>query len=155
MNPQNPQNRDNTARLNLKRLVSVRSFAIVGEIVVCLAAVWWLDMVLPLTILLALIGLHILINLLTWLRMHWPRPVSTLEFLIQLALDAGVLTALLYFGGGAANPFVSLLLLPLVVAAAILPNPYVWLMAALVVLAYGLLMIEYHPMPMAHMGSGN
>jgi two-component system sensor histidine kinase RegB len=151
----NPQNRDNTARLNLKRLVSVRSFAIAGEMVVCIAAVWWLDMVLPLTILLTLIGLHILINLLTWLRMRWPRPVSTLEFLIQLALDAGVLTALLYFGGGAANPFVSLLLLPLVVAAAILPKPYVWLMAALVVLAYGLLMIEYHPMPMAHMGSGN
>jgi two-component system sensor histidine kinase RegB len=56
------------------------------------------------------------------------------------------LTALLYFAGGSTNPLVSLLLLPLMIAATILPARYSWGVAALAVCCYSLLLFWYLPL---------
>ncbi|MDP1634341.1 MAG: ATP-binding protein, partial [Gallionellaceae bacterium] len=58
-----------------------------------------------------------------------------------------VLTVLLYYGGGSTNPFVSLYLLPLVIAAATLTRRHTWGMAALTLACYSLLMVWYVPLP--------
>ncbi|MEQ8231017.1 MAG: ATP-binding protein [Gammaproteobacteria bacterium] len=55
-------------------------------------------------------------------------------YLAQLMADMVALSALVYFTGGAFNPFISLFLLPIVFAAAALPAPAT---AALTVLAIG------------------
>ncbi|TNC96954.1 MAG: two-component system, sensor histidine kinase RegB [Gallionellaceae bacterium] len=89
----------------------------------------------------------VLANLLTWWRLSLDYPVSNLELFLQLCLDVNALTVLLYFGGGSTNPFVSLYLLPLVLAAATLPRRYTWGMAALTVACYSLLMVWYVPLP--------
>jgi len=137
---------DFTSKLNLKRLVIMRAVAVVGEALALLVASSLLDMQLPLLGLGAMIILHGVAMGLTGWRARRVRIVSATEFWIQLAIDVVVLTGLLYLAGGAANPFVSLLLLPLVVAATLLPKLQVWSMAGLVVLAYGLLMFEFQPM---------
>jgi len=88
-----------------------------------------------------------------------PWPVTDNEFLAQLLIDVLGWTALMYFSGGASNPFVSYYIVPLVVAAAVLPWRFTWLVAGTSLLAYSLLLYYYRPFPLfsphAHMGHGD
>ncbi len=143
--------------LSLKRLFMLRSTAIVIELIAITVAIVLLGMALPLLALLATVTLHAVINVVTWLRLQRQPIVSAPEFAFQLALDTLVLAMLLYFSGGYTNPFVSLLLLPLVITAAILPQRYAWLIAALTISSYTTLMFTYQPLSHRHMPhqSGN
>ena len=150
----NPQaNTDPTTTLNLQRIFILRNIAIACELLAIILASRALVMILPLFPLLTIILVHGLFNIITLLRTRRPRPVSSSEFFIQLAFDALMLTALLYFTGGSTNPFVSLFLLPLIVTAVILPSRFVWAMASLTIACYTLLMFFYQPLPHAHHGT--
>jgi two-component system sensor histidine kinase RegB len=134
----------------LRRLVALRSVAVIVQLVT-LTAVWqilelaldWLPMLLTTAALAA-------INLLTWLRLRSDRPVHNPELFAQLCLDVLALSVLLYYGGGSTNPFVSLYLLPLVIAAATLPGRYTWGMALLTAACYSVLMFYYVALPHNH-----
>jgi len=140
---------DSTVILNLKRMLVLRSIAIVCEFLVLAVAVLVLHMDLPLIAMLVVIALHIVINVLAWARLRLRDPVKVPEFALQLALDTVVLALLLYYSGGYTNPFVSLFLLPLVIAASILPQIYIWSMAVLTISCYSVLIFYYHPLPMS------
>lgn len=158
----------------LRRLVALRGMAVAAQLLT-LAVVWkileleldWQPMLLTVA---ALAG----INLLTWLRLggaagsgHPPasplrgprlrssKPVSNPELFAQLCVDVLALTILLYYGGGSTNPFVSLYLLPLVIAAATLPGRYTWGMAAITAACYSVLMFYYIPLPHNHHHDGD
>lgn len=139
----------------LRRLVALRAMAVAAQLLT-LGAVWkileleldWQPMLLTVA---ALTG----INLFTWLRLRSSKPVSNLELFAQLCVDVLALTILLYYGGGSTNPFVSLYLLPLVIAAATLPGRYTWGMAALTAACYSLLMFYYIPLPHNHHHEGD
>ncbi len=73
-------------------------------------------------------------------------PVGDAELFFELLADVGCLTALLYLSGGSTNPFVSLYLLPLTIAAAALPARYAWSMAGLTVTGYTLLLFFFRPL---------
>ncbi len=77
---------------------------------------------------------------------RWIKPVTANTLSVYLYLDLLILALLLFFSGGASNPFVSLLLLPLVIAA-LLPLGQVWIMTAITVALYTLLMFHYRPLP--------
>lgn len=134
----------------LRRYVALRSIAIAAQLIT-LAVVWkilqlelgWQPMLLVISALAA-------INLFTWLRLRGSTPVSNLELFAQLCVDVLALSVLLYYGGGSTNPFISLFLLPLVIAAATLPPRYTWSMAMLAVACYSLLMAYYIPLPHNH-----
>ncbi len=134
----------------LRRLVALRGIAVAAQLVT-LAIVWsilnlelnWWPMLLTITALAA-------INLFTWLRLRKDNPVSNPELFAQLSIDVIALTILLYYGGGSTNPFISLYLLPLVIAAATLPPRYTWGMAVLTTLCYTFLMKFYVPLPALH-----
>src|SRR5690606_14448600 len=81
---------------------------------------------------------------------HHTFPVSNLEFFAQLLIDIFALTALLYLSGGSTNPFISLYLLPLTIAAAILPWRYTWAIAGITITCYTILLFEYIPLPHDH-----
>jgi two-component system sensor histidine kinase RegB len=89
-------------------------------------------------------------NLLSWLRLRTQTPVSNLELFAQLCADVSALSILLYYAGGSTNPFVSLYLLPLVIAAATLPQGYTWAMAIFTTACYTVLMKYYQPLPGTH-----
>ena len=152
-NPQLSSSDPATAH-NLRRLFNLRNIAIICELIAVIVASQILAMGLPLFPLAVIISVHCVINLVTLLRMRRPQPISSLEFFIQLVLDALVLTALLYFVGGSTNPFVSLFLLPLVVVATILPQRFAWAMAALTIGCYTMLLFFYLPLPHAHIKHG-
>ncbi len=67
--------------------------------------------------------------------------VGEATLVAQLLFDIAAITVLVYFTGGAANPFVSLLLLPVAVAAAALAKRSTWLVAAVAVGCYTALML--------------
>lgn len=158
-----------TGHSQLRRLVALRSIAVAAQLIT-LAVVWKiLKLELDWEPMLLTIATLAFINLFSWLRLHSPRkgdaavypkpsvsplrsssPVSNPEMFAQLSVDVIALTILLYYGGGSTNPFISLYLLPLVIAAATLPGRYTWSMAALTAACYSLLMVYYIPLPHIH-----
>lgn len=128
-------------------LLGVRAALVLGEGVLLALAVLLLEARLPWWPVLALLGIHLV--LLAWgygLRRH---ALSWLETALQLATDAALLGGLVYFTGGYANPFIFLLLVPLILGSVFLPPRLAWSLAAWVGLIYTLLMAYYHPLVLA------
>lgn len=134
----------------LRRLVALRGIAAAAQLIT-LAVVWEiLELKLDWQPMLLTIATLVTINLFSWLRLRNKTRVSNPELFAQLSVDVIALTILLYYGGGSTNPFVSLYLLPLVIASATLTPRYTWGMAALTAACYSLLMVYYIPLPHIH-----
>lgn len=138
---------------NLRRLYILRNVAIAGQVLTVAWVQYGLAMPLPLPAIGLIIGLMAGFNLLTRWRLTRAFPVTNLEIFLQLLIDTGALTVLLYLSGGAANPFVSLYLLPLVIVAITLPRSYTGLMTAVTIACYTLLMFKAVPLPAHHGGA--
>jgi two-component system, sensor histidine kinase RegB len=118
----------NTGRVNLGHLFWLRCLAIIGQIVTIVVVEQFFGVHLPLSAMLMIIGLEVVFNALTWVRVASARPETNLELLGQLWVDLGALSGLLFLSGGTTNPFVSLYLPSLAIAAAVLPWTYmIWL----------------------------
>src|SRR3569623_1016608 len=139
-----------SAALNLQGLVVYRYLMLAGQLSAAGAATA-LDFSLPLPAVLTIIALFAIFNLATVLRLrrHATR-VTEQELFLHLLSDVLILTALLHFTGGSTNPFVSLFLVPLTLAAAALPGRYTWAVAAAALCCYSLLMVWYVPLPHQH-----
>lgn len=153
MNPSNAVARIDlsaqTRLSHLRRLVLLRSIAVAAQFATLALVYRFLEMKLQWAPMLTTVAMLALLNLLTWWRLRAAYPVFNLELFAQLCADVLALSVLLYFGGGSANPFISLFLLPLVIAAATLPRGYTWAMAAITTGCYTLLMRFYAPLPTA------
>jgi len=118
----------NTGRVNLAHLFWLRSLAIIGQLATIAVVEQFFGVHLPLPAMLAIIGLEVLFNALTWVRVASARPETDLELLGQLWVDLAALSGLLFLSGGTTNPFVSLYLPSLAIAAAVLPwRHMIWL----------------------------
>lgn len=137
-----------TGHSHLRRLVLLRAIAVVGQCATLALVYRVLEIELEWLPMIATIAGLVVLNLLTWWRLRADRPVSNSELFAQLCADVLALSVLLYYGGGSTNPFISLFLLPLVIAAAALPRSYTWAMAAITTGCYTLLMKFYVPLPM-------
>lgn len=135
---------------NLQRLFLLRNIVIAAQCLTFALAYWALEMQLQWTEMVTVAALLAVLNLATWLRLRRNWPVSSIEFFAQLLVDVFALSALLYFSGGSTNPFISLYLLPLTIAAAALPWAYTWVMAAITISCYTLLLFYYVPLPHDH-----
>ncbi len=135
---------------NLHRLFLLRNIALVAQCLTFALVYWVLEMQLPWTEMAAVMAFLATLNLATWVRLRRNWPVSSIEFFAQLLADVFALSALLYFSGGSTNPFISLYLLPLTIAAAALPWIYTWAMAAITISCYTLLLFYYVPLPHDH-----
>lgn len=133
----------------LRRLVVMRAFAVAGELGAAVLAGPLLDIQVTLTPLLLVIGLLAAFNAYTWWRLRDPVPVGEAELFAQIGVDLLALTVLLFFSGGAANPFVSLYLPYVAVAAALLPPRLAWAVAGLSVAAYSGLGVASMPLAVA------
>ena len=135
---------------NLQRLFLLRSIAIIVQCLTFASVHWVLEMPLPWTEMITVVTFLAVLNFATWLRLRRNWPVSSLEFFTQILIDVFALGTLLYFSGGSTNPFVSLYLLPLTITAAALPWVYTWVMAAITIGCYTLLLFYYVPLPHDH-----
>jgi len=141
------QNQISPQLRNLQRLIALRIIEIASQVAVIVFASYVIGMALPTTQLFGLSAGLALANVVTWWRATRSWPVTEVELAAHLLFDIGVLTALLYFAGGSTNPFVTLYLLPLSIAAALLPAALTWGIAGVTLVCYTLLLFTYQPLP--------
>ena len=110
----------------------------------------WLKLDIPITPLFLGIATLGVFGIFAFWRLRRPRSVTAVESVAHITVDTLVLGYLLYLSGGATNPFVSLLVMPIALAAAVLPLRPVAFVAALAVATYLLLMRAYVPLPTSH-----
>ena len=68
---------------------------------------------------------------LTFVQTRSPQTITERVVRVQLVSDVVIMSLLFHFTGGAANPFVSILLFPLIISASILPGKFTWFMVVL------------------------
>lgn len=138
---------ENDARQNLRWLFVLRNLMIIGEGLIIFISLYGLDIPLREVPLWAILTLLSVFNWWTWIRLSSREPISETELFIQLSCDVLAITAILYFTGGATNPIAWFFLLPLIIAATVLPQEYTWYMVMFTSGCYTLLMAYYQPLP--------
>jgi len=139
---------DNSAWMNLKWFFVLRNLLICVEALSVFISVYGLDVPLHQTALTGIITLQVGINWYTWLRLDRDHPVAPSELCIQLVCDILSITGILYFTGGATNPLTWFFLLPLIIAAIVLPQTFTWYLVIFASSCYTILMLYYEPLPM-------
>jgi len=131
-----------------RTLAWLRICAIAGQSTAVLVCAWWMQLAIPLLPLLLGIGLLAVFSVFAAWRLTQPWPLREWEAVGHIAFDTLVLGYLLYFTGGASNPFITLLLVPIALSAAALPGRAVLAVAALAGVAYVSLLYSYVPLPL-------
>ncbi|MCW5625330.1 MAG: HAMP domain-containing histidine kinase, partial [Burkholderiales bacterium] len=140
---------------NLARLFLLRWVALGAMVVVIVLAARVMALTLPLVPLASLITAGVALNLWTGWRLTRHAPVGDRMLFLQLAADVAILTAALYFTGGWSNPFATLYLLPVMIAATVLAPRFAWTMAAATFGCYTLLGFWFVPLPHVHHEEGS
>ncbi len=137
---------DGNLLLDQRRTIILRWWLLAAATLAVSSAPTLLGLVLPLppmlAVLLALAGFN------AWLQWRPSRreAVSGGELFGQLCVDLTALAVLLYLSGGAANPLISLLLIPVAVAALSLPGRLTAVVTVLAVVIYTALTGLYLPL---------
>ncbi|MBS1143468.1 MAG: sensor histidine kinase [Proteobacteria bacterium] len=133
---------------NLRRLVMGRWVVLAVLAQLIMVAPGLLDIPVPQVPLLGIVAIGIVFNAFAQWRLARSHMASAAELFSQLIFDIGMLSAVVFLSGGAANPLVSLLLPPVAVAALTLPARFVSIVTAVAITAYSLLMLYYLPLAM-------
>jgi two-component system sensor histidine kinase RegB len=88
-----------------------------------------------------ILGLFALSAIATFMQLRGEKLITDYIVRLQLVFDVLIMTLLFHVTGGAANPFVSILLFPLIISASILPGRFTWLMVVLTMSGYGSLFL--------------
>ena len=137
------------ARALLGRLLAVRVSLIAGWAAGIAWLHWGLHIPMPLLSMGAVLVLMGVFSLSTAWRLRQDVPATQMEFLAHLLADLTAFAVLVFFSGGVTNPFVSLMLVPVVIAAISLRPRWVWLLAAAAGGLYALLLFYYQPLAVA------
>lgn len=103
---------------------------------------------------LALAGFMVLWGAVSCLLLRTRRKATSPDWLIwHILTDVLMLTMLLYVSGGYTNPLISLYLFPVLIAGLMLPRRSAWLIGAIIIVTYTLLLKFY--VPVSLFGSGH
>lgn len=147
--PIRPQRQHGPRELALT-LAWLRVCAIVGQVLTVLLVAHVLALPIPEAALFAGIASLALFAVAALWRLHRPWPVGEAEVVAHFGVDIGVLGYLLYCTGGATNPFISLYIMPIALAATALSARYLALVVLLAGGAYLLLTLWHVPLPSLH-----
>ena len=128
-------------------LAWLRVCAVVGQLVTVLAVAHLLMLPIAEMPLLSGIAALALFDVLVWWRLKQSWPVGETEVVAHLAVDTGVLCYLLYLTGGATNPFVSLYIVPIALAAMTLSPRHLAASVLIACLAYLVVLFWHEPLP--------
>lgn len=132
--------------LDQRRSVILRWWLLASAVLAVSSAPTLLGLELPLLPMLAALLALAGYNAWLQLRMRRTTAVPDGELLGQLCVDLTALAVLLYFSGGATNPLISFLLVPVAVAALSLPGRLTAVVALLAVAVYSVLMWQFLPL---------
>jgi two-component system sensor histidine kinase RegB len=134
-------------RISLRTLVPIRWVAIAGQALTILIVHYGLDYRLPLVPALAVVAGSILLNAILILLRQAAARLGERDAALCLGYDILQLAILLYLTGGLQNPFSTLILAPVTVAATILSRRPVIALSVLAVAAITVLALWHMPLP--------
>lgn len=146
MGAPDPGKIDMSGRDNLRLLITLRWLAVTGQMVTVLAVQIGMDVALPLPPMFAIILSLVVLNAASIWRLERATPISNIELFAALMLDVAALSGLLYFSGGATNPFVALYLLQVVLGAVLLDTWSSWAMVVVTTACFALLVEVHEPL---------
>lgn len=132
-------------------ILALRAMSILVQLCLVLFVTFALHYDIPLFPVLTIVLIEVCFNGVSYWRYQKKLSHGSVDIAIQLLADVLFLAMLLYFSGGATNAFISLLLIPIAIAAVSLPPSGLMLVACTAVLTYSLLLWT---MPM-HVMHGN
>ncbi len=135
------------ARGLAETLAWLRLVAIAGQALTIAVVALWFRLPIPVVPLTLGIGALGLFALFAFWRLEQTWPFTLAEAFAHVAVDILVLTYLLYWTGGIENPFVSLLVIPVALAAAALSLRYVAAVALLASACFVALVAWHEPLP--------
>jgi two-component system sensor histidine kinase RegB len=145
----------NNLTVNLKSskqvqlVLALRSAAITVQFFLILFVNIGLSYELPWTPLFSVIALELIFTFASFIYFRNKPQISQSALLVQICADIVFLSVLLFFSGGATNAFVSLLLIPIAIAAVTLSPSLLALVAMLAIASYSVL-LWFLPMSVMH-----
>ncbi len=153
MTPRRPTPRTRIGPFALIRTLAwLRLCAIAGQSIAVLVCAFWLQLKIPLLPLLLGIGVLAVFGVFAAWRLGHRWPVREWETIAHITVDTLVLGYLLYFTGGASNPFITLLLVPIALSAAALSVRGLLAVSVIAGTAYLILLVGHVPLPMSMPG---
>ncbi|MGA9332726.1 MAG: ATP-binding protein [Rudaea sp.] len=131
-------------------LAWLRVCAVTGQVLTVIVVAHTLDFSIPQGKLFAGIAVLALFGSFALWRVRQPWSLGQGEVVAHLCVDIGTLGYLLYFTGGATNPFITLYIMPIALAATALSARYLSAVVLLAGGAYALLMFFYVPLATMH-----
>lgn len=136
-------------RLNLSWLVWLRWASIAGQSATILGVHFAMAVPLPLAPLAAIVAVEVLTNVACALWLRRDPVVRERGIALLIALDLLLFTGLLYLTGGPTNPFSSLYLIHLALAALAVGARYTWALVGLTLACSAALFLGHVPLDMA------
>ncbi len=130
----------------LRQLYFLRYLTIVFISLMLLVAIYGLEISLPVLPLSIVVLVMVVINLITRVVINSNRNVTEWTIFTHLVLEILSFSLILYFAGGATNPFTFYFLIPLAISATVIPGVRTWGLAALTIFLYSLLFEFYMPL---------
>jgi two-component system sensor histidine kinase RegB len=135
------------AQLQFPWLIRLRWVAIIGQVLTISGTYLVVGVDLPLGRLFLVSALTVCVNVVAIAVCRTGMTLSTGWNVSFLALDIGLLTALLALSGGVHNPFSVFYIVHVMLAALLLPGPFVWGLGAFAIGCFASLVNYYVPLP--------
>ncbi len=130
----------------LANLVKIRWLAIIGQLITLFIIYFALNFNIPLSKCLIVVSLSLLINLFSYFIQRDNPTLSYKKTFMFLIFDITQLVALLYLTGGIFNPFIILILAPIIISASYLPALWTIILSLYSILL--ILFINYNFVPL-------
>jgi two-component system sensor histidine kinase RegB len=121
---------------SLRNIFLLRNIALTAQTAAIGVAVYVLGIDIPVVPLAGILAAMLLVNAATRIRLARSSEIGDAEILGQILLDVAALSGLLFFTGGSTNPFTVFYLLPLTLAAMMLPKRLMWIVVASAAFCY-------------------
>ena len=148
-----------SARNNLRDLSIIRVSLICVQALALAVFSQFYRIGLPVEALCWVLSGYSVVAVFSWQRTRQVKPITDFEFFLHLLVDMFFFSLLLYFSGGASNPFISYYLIPISISAITLPRRSTLLVTVAGLMAYSILLQYYVEIaaiaPSVEMHSGN
>jgi two-component system, sensor histidine kinase RegB len=134
-------------RHNWRILLQLRAVTIMGQGAAVLFLFLFFESDTDISMMAAIIAVYAMINGILWVQLRNPDLPGHRSYFAQLLLDVAELSAMFYLTGGSENPFVFYYLVPISIAAVVLPIKYALSLTAFCIVAFAFLMRTSIPLP--------
>ena len=131
---------DSASRQNLFRLGLIRAVVLAGQALALVYFSFFKPIDLPSSEIAWVLAIYASVTIATANRGRVNIPIGNKEFFVHLLVDIFFFSILLYFSGGASNPFISYYLISISIAAIALPRLYTSVIAIITLGCYSLLL---------------